>query len=176
MLHVTDVLKLAGMIGEGPWFTQAAMDRGTGTHLATEYFDKGVLDWGTITDRVMLCRTQQYQRFIEEVHPSIEGIEVEVGHTVAGYCGKVDRIIYINGRKGVLDIKPASEAPWHQIQLAGYAHCFADPMKRWNLYLHEDRYRLVERTDRSDRGVWKAALRIAQWRIDHGYADRPHRD
>ena len=110
MLHVTEIIKLCGMIPEGPWYTPVAMQRGTMVHRATEDYDRGRLCVDNLAADV-LERTLQYTRFVEEVRPEIIGIEERVTSSL-GYCGTLDRRLKIGGREGVLDIKP-SVAAWH---------------------------------------------------------------
>lgn len=163
MLHVTEVLKLAGLVDDR-FFTEEARDRGTALHLATVYFDEGNLDDESL-DPAIRGGLDAYRAFYRDVHPVILACEEPVEDLARGYCGTPDRVLVINGREGVLDIKRGAESPWHAIQLAAYAHTYGRPMARWNLYLGQDgKYKLIERRSRLDWPVFEAALLLVQWR------------
>lgn len=164
MLRVTDVLKAAGLI-DPTWFTQEARDRGQAVHLATELHDQGELDesqpWG---DAKAVKRFQTYQRFRREKNCNIIAVEHEITHPL-GFAGRMDRLVEMDSRRGVLDIKPPGESAWHPIQLAAYqAGAGPEWPCRWNLYLGETSYRLVERKNPHDWNVFKAALILAQFK------------
>lgn len=163
--HVTDIMRDAGLVTID-WFTEEARDRGTAVHLATRYLDEGDLDRSSL-DASVAPRLEQYERFLAEVKPTIVDIERTVEHDTLGYVGTLDRTLTIAGRVGVLDIKGTLESPWHGVQLAAYAACVGGPLARWNLYLHDTRYKLVERRERTDWEVFKAAITIASWRNLH---------
>ena len=149
------------------WFREYDLTRGSALHAATHYLDQGDLDWATV-DPVILGRLRQYQHFLDEVRPEILAVEEAVEHAIYRYCGTLDRRLKINGREAVLDIKGPSEAAWNGVQLAGYVACFPGYLLRYNLYLSDERYRLVERKDRRDWDVFKAALVLSAWKEKHG--------
>ena len=166
MLSVTQILRLAGMMPEGPWYTEEARDRGKATHWACRYAAEDDLDT-TDLDPVVLERVQNFQRWRAEMRPEILAWEEEVHGD--GYVGHVDLRVRLNGDEGIIDIKPAP-ADWHPLQLMFYAAAYDRPMLRWNLYLGGPNYKLVQRKDRDIR-IARAALVVAQWRIDHGLSD-----
>jgi len=168
LIHVTTVLAEAGLI-DTAWFTEHAREKGSAVHLATQFLDEGDLNWSTVEPDV-LARVRQYQKFLDEVKPEILAVEESVRNEALQYQGQLDRRVRINGREGIIDIKGPCESAWNGAQLAAYASCFLRPLARWNLYLHDDRYRLIERKDRKDWELFKAALVIAAWRRDgHGH-------
>lgn len=146
--HVTDILKEAGWI-DTQWFTDEACQRGTFVHLAAQLWDQGDLDEESVSGDVWL-RLQQYRRFKRESDYVPTLIEAKVMNTKHGYQGTIDRLCCVNGREGILDIKGPGHFDWQGLQLAAYAHCFDRPLARWSLHLHDDKYRLVEWTDRQD--------------------------
>jgi hypothetical protein len=156
--HVTAILKDAGLINV-EWFTEEMRDRGSAVHLATQYLDEGDLDEDSVLDDGVAAKVEQYKRFKKESGVMIYGIEEEVFHKTLKYQGRVDRRVLINDRMGVLDIKGVAEAEWHGAQLAAYAKCYNVPLARWNLYLHTDRYRLIERKDPRDFSIFLEALK-----------------
>lgn len=162
--HVTAILRDAGLV-DTTWMTEEHRDRGTAVHLAARFVDEGDLDRESL-DPTVAPRLAQYERFLLEVRPQILAIEMPVVHELYRYQGTLDRIVRINGREGVLDIKGTTASDWHGVQLAAYAEAVtpARPLARWNLYLKDDAYRLVPRTNRHDWGAFKAALSLVNWR------------
>lgn len=164
--HVTAILKEVGLISV-EWCKDYDRDRGTAVHAATHLHDEDDLDWSTLDDCVA-PRLAQWQRFRMEVGPEILSIEERVINEGLRYCGRLDRRVVIRGREGVLDIKGTTPDLFHGPQLAAYAACFKRPLARWNLYLSDDRYRLIERVDRSDWKVFVGALSIYNFKVKHG--------
>jgi hypothetical protein len=154
---------------DAAYYNETAKWRGIAVHAATAYLDQGVLDRTSLTDERVRLRVEQYEQFKRDVKPEILAIEMDVEHPIYGYCGALDRLVIINGNKGVLDIKGPYKAPWHPIQLAGYADCFWEngqrvPLHRWILHLDDHRYDLVPCEDRNDRAVFLATITINTWR------------
>lgn len=163
--HVTRVLARAGLV-DTTWYTQEAADRGSAVHAACALLDEDDLHWPSL-DASILLRVRQYQRFREEVRPEIHSIEEAVVNDDWRYCGRLDRVVTIGGRRGVLDIKSITRAPWQGVQVAMYAACFKVPLARWTLHLSDDHYRLIEHRDPNDWKVAQAALAIAAWKEAH---------
>ena len=164
--HVTSILARAGLI-DTQWFKDFDLQRGTALHAATHYLDDGDLNWDTV-DPVILGRLRAYQKFKDEVQPEILAIERVVVNPMYRYQGRLDRVMRIKGREGVVDLKGPSRAAWNGLQLVAYSACFDRPMARWNLYLSDDGYRLVEQTGRLDWQAFKAALTLVAWKESNG--------
>lgn len=163
--RVTEILHRAGLV-DTTWFTEEGRWRGSALHMAAQLLDEHDLDWPSVPHDVLL-RLRQYQTFIDEVKPEILSIEETVTNEALRYVGHLDRRVKINGRESILDIKGPSEAAWNGVQLAAYSACFPRPLLRYNLYLSDDRYRLIEQKDRTDFEVFKAALTLAAWKEQH---------
>lgn len=163
--RVTELLRDAGLVSV-EWFTEEARDRGTAVHAAARYLDEGDLARESL-DETVAPRLAQYELFVAEVRPTILAIEERVVNLTMGYRGTLDRRLRINGRAGILDIKGPTRSCWQSIQLALYALCFTEPLARWNLYLTDDAYRLVEHTDRDDYAAAKAVVTLYHWRKRH---------
>jgi hypothetical protein len=161
VLRVTGILRRAGLVSEG-FYSQEDLDRGSATHLTTEFIDKGEA-FEPSDDASVNLRAGQYRAFLSDIRPEILAIEEEVTNLLYHYKGRLDRRVRIGGREGILDIKGTTPSPWHGPQLALYAMTFPRPLARWNLYLSDDHYRLIERKDRMDYEVAKAAITISRW-------------
>jgi len=166
LIHVTDILHQAGLV-DTSWFTEEMRDRGSDVHVACHFLDEGDLSFESLTPPV-LARVRQYQQFLDDVKPEILSIEEQVENAALRYCGTLDRRLRIGGVEGVLDIKGTAILSWHALQLSLYAGCFTQFLRRWNLYLFDDRYKLVEHKDPTDWQTAKAALTLAFWKEKHG--------
>ncbi len=160
--HVTGVIKDAGLV-DFEWVTRDGLDRGTAVHRATQFYDEGDLDPRTVDPELVLPRLEAYIDFLRTARPTILAIEERVENDVYGYCGTLDRRLIIDGHEGVLDIKNGQPDRWHGVQLAAYARCFARPMRRWGLYLEDNKYTLIRYKDRHDWDVFRAAITLKNW-------------
>jgi len=165
--RVTEILRRAGLTDDR-WWTEEARDLGRDTHQAAEFLDQNDLNWSTFqnADPRVIARIRLYQKFLEETKPEILAIEEPVINHILRYRGTPDRIVRINKREGILDLKSPGKYPWQAIQLALYAGCFNRPMVRWTLHLDEKakRAKLIEHQTRQDWEVAKAAITIAAWK------------
>lgn len=166
--HVTDILRDAGLV-DTTWFTEEMRDRGSRLHRATHYLDQGDLDWASVIDDTMIRRLRQYERFRADVRPQILSVEEEVENAALRYCGTLDRRAVIRGREAIYDIKGPSRAPWQALQVAMYAACFPRTLDRYTLHLSDERYQLIQHTDRRDWDVAKAAIALVAWKEKNGY-------
>lgn len=172
LLSVTQILKRAGYVryeGAGGMFYA---NRGTTVHLATEFLDKGTLDFESIDEKIVPY-LEQYRDFKATTGIAIEAIEERFHSVEDGYAGTRDRRVKIGSKRGVLDIKTGRPAPWHPLQTAGYAmplHVAAharpdpEPVFRWALYLDGKggSAKLIEHTDPTDYIEFRAALVVAK--------------
>lgn len=175
--HVTDILAGVGII-DTSWFTDYARDRGTAVHLAAQYLDEGTLDRSTL-DPAVRVRLRGYEQFLKEVEPEILHTELALEHKAFRYCGTTDRVVIINGRWGVLDIKPPAQEPWHGLQLAAYLEATKNQIGtpkghsdgRWSLHLGDGSYKLIPHhgpKGRNDWPVFMSALNLYNWMLAHG--------
>lgn len=137
---VTRILKLAGVIKTGAWFTDAARDRGTAFHRASELLDSGsdVHLTPLLADRVVAGRLEAYQKFLREQAVDVLAIEQIVACQTYHYAGCLDRRIRFRrtGETWLLDFKP-NPASWHPLQLGAYARITGDTRCAC-LYVRED--------------------------------------
>lgn len=128
----TAIIKEAGLMpafnnSNSEWY----MNRGTAVHLATEYFDKGILDESTL-DPEIVGYLESYKKLGLKYRP--EEIEMLLGDPINRTAGTLDR--------PDCDLKTGSPYPWHLIQAGHYWYLKkinglgADPIKTW--YLQQD--------------------------------------
>jgi hypothetical protein len=179
VLGVTKALGLGGCISRH-WSDVWYADRGTAIHKATELDDLGELDESSV-DPVIGGFLNGWRKFRREASPVLQFIERKFYEACYGYCGTIDRVMYLNGAPGVLDIKSGAPMDWHGVQLAAYAlGCESNDLlatlrddrpalRRWAVYLLEDgSYSLKEYSDPGDLPVFLGALAVAKWKRNHG--------
>lgn len=177
---VTQVLTLAGIsdVSMIPWnVLEKARLVGEFVHTAAQYLDEGDLDLETI-DKSIVGYLVGYQQFKEEhsFRPSkIEHRMVgEFEGMAYGMC--LDRLGWLKNASGddyevLLDLKTSSRpsASW-AIQTAAYADGYNYDGARMVVHLSkEGKYKILPHNDdERDFSVWRAALRVAYWRLENG--------
>lgn len=169
VLGVTDVIREAGLMGDTSWYTEEGRIRGSYIAEATALDDVNDLDFDGLDDQLKPY-VEQWRRFKKESNfvPFDDGIEQKVFDEVYGYAGMLDRRGTMQKKTATIDIKLGAKQNWHGIQLAAYDRTFKVRGKRINVYLSEDNYRVVERTDRNDEAVFLAALAVVKWKANNG--------
>lgn len=156
---VTTMLKVAGFMGSGHDFVKPHyLTRGTRIHAATCMIDTCTLDrpyylehWpeeaGYLT---------AYDSFLAKVKPRVLARELRgVYQGMHPFAGTVDRVLKINGRWGVLDIKTGDPQPWHKLQLMAYRMFFRREMAMWSLQLKDDgKFKLDEHNKSKGEMLW----------------------
>lgn len=173
LISVTTALKEAGLI-DTAFFTEDAADRGTYVHAACDLVDDD--DLGDV-EPSCAGYVAAYQRFRAEAQPAWYQRERAVCDPSHGYAGTLDRAGVLSHKWIVLDIKTGGPMPWHGLQLAAYARLAisSEGLKpaRFDLYLSANgTYKLEQQVNRSDEGLFFAALVVAQFRRLHGYRSR----
>lgn len=178
MESVTEILGEAGMTDyrfSREWY----MTRGKYIHAATEFIDRGSLDWeGLDPELTPFCKA--YQSFIEDKRPEIILSEKPLYHAQHLFAGTFDRLVKMDGATAIIDIKSGVPSPSAAIQVAAYRELvkvsegFTEaqlsmnllPTKCFSLHLRDDgAYRLTEHRDfRKNFNVFLAALTVVRWR------------
>lgn len=152
---------------------EQAMHRGNAVHLATEYYDKGILDYNAL-DPSLKPYIDAWLRFRQETRFTPTLIEERVYHHGYKYAGTLDRIGIFRdpgNEEVVLDIKTGSAMrPTIGPQTAAYelAHRCETGGKRMDRYgceLHKDgTYKLDKLDDPGDMAVFLASLTLLRWK------------
>jgi hypothetical protein len=158
---------LGDVYGRFP-YPEGAAERGHHVHLATQLFDEDDLDDGSL-DPLVAGYLEGWKRFREEMDFQVKQIEMKVFNSTYGYCGTIDRIGTLNGKKAILDVKSGVAEHWHSLQLWAYSLCLEEPHQRFAVYLTaQGKYKLTPYNDRKDMSVWLSTLTVYQWRKTHG--------
>lgn len=157
-----EILKRAAMLG-------------TAVHLATEFLDKGSLDWNSLISE-WIPYLDAYQKFKKEFSPELLAIEKKMIHSVRQFAGTVDRVMFWKGSYWVVDLKTTNELyEYVGIQLAGYEELLknnlVDPPKfrRAALQLKDDgTYLFHEFNKPDDHLAFLSLLNLNKWKKNHG--------
>jgi len=172
---VSQVLTLAGiddLRGVPRFNVRRAAVRGTAVHLATQFLDRGKLDEHSVAPEIA-GYVMAYEQFKRDsgFHPiAIEERGVgAIGELKFGYC--IDRVGILEERLAIVDLKTASKAfDWWAIQTAGYAEGIRHDGPRYSLHLRANGdYKLIPCDDHADFETWLAALKVAHWKLAHGW-------
>lgn len=147
---------------------------GTAVHTACEYLDDGDLDESTL-DEALRPYVAAYQRFKHEVDPHIATIEQRLHHKALQYAGTLDRLMNIDGKWWVVDLKTtASLSPAVGVQLAAYAELVkqqeggVEPRRAALQLMPSGEYKFKPYADPMDRAVFLSLLTVHNWSKKNG--------
>lgn len=168
LISVTRVLALAGLTNLFNRDEAAAL-RGRYVHQACCLLDEDNLDFETL-DPVLVPYIMAYQKFKDDYPHKVIEKELKVFSATYQFAGTLDRIIGIEDRLAILDIKTGTPDLATALQIAGYQICWEEMTakrisKRFGLHLKNDKnYSLVEYKNKQDKNVFLAALAMCRWR------------
>jgi len=150
------------------------IDFGRAVHRVTELYDRGMIaDW---PDPLIAKYLGSYKLFHKQSRPEIVEIEQIVHHSDLDYAGTPDRVVRLNERTMVLDIKTGSHMKYYWLKVAAYAIAHEYMEYRSNrpfhavdlalLYLKENGYSLLVCNHQQ-----RTMLRMAWEYIAKGYHD-----
>ena len=173
MIRVTELLVAEGFI-DRTWFNEYGATRGTYVHKACHLYDIGELDEETL-DPTLIPYVEGWKKFTEDTKVVLLHIEERITSEALQLAGQPDRIVDWPGiGLAVIDIKSGSLSDWTALQLAAYKLLAKKEheyhfLKRFAVNLPGDgTYKVKEYKDRSDEGIFLAALAIHNWKKNHG--------
>lgn len=178
---VTQVLHAAGLSADYSTVAPEVLERkriiGEYVHKATQYVDEGSLDLATIDPEIQPYLAA-YEQFIK--HSGFRSRLVEyrlVGNINGMLCGgTVDREGTMADKLWIIDLKCIERLyPSFALQTAGYELLLPKPVAppfhytRAVLQLRPNgTYKLTTYDDPADRDVFRAALAVTVWKMNHG--------
>lgn len=171
---VTQVLQACGLSDFSmvdPETLTRSMNFGTAVHKVVELDVLGKLDEESL-DGKLLPSLSAWRNFIKNVPIKIISIESKVFSVKYGYAGTKDILgtfVYENDL-AIVDIKTGVPTISHPIQTAAYMAAYKElsgekkKIRRFCLYLKEDKYRLVEHTSSLDFNVFLSGLQIWKYK------------
>jgi hypothetical protein len=156
---------------------EAAAQFGNHVHIATDLWDKGVLDIDAL-DPHLRPYLDGWRAFLLDTSAHVIDSELRVMHPRLRYCGTLDKIVRMGKSSHVLDVKTSAVVPWTVgMQTAAYRDAAADYTKcrdrlsttRLCVHLKDDgRYRLHKYSDTRDLNNFISCLNVHHLRIQHG--------
>lgn len=149
----------------------AAGERGTKAHKACELYDADNLDEDTL-DPQLKPYLAAWIRFKRETGAEIIAVEKKVYHNTLGYAGTLDRLLILNGRACLADIKTGQRTIAHGPQTEGYALALDEKVNDTaSIYLRNDGTYRLEIYDKAARrrsaDAFLAALTLYNYRRSH---------
>jgi len=149
---------------------EAAAKFGKAVHRVTELHDHNDLILKGL-DPILKKYLNQWKKFLKDSGAKIIEIERRVFCKVYFYCGTLDRVIEIDGKYYVLDIKTGCKMKSHALQNAAYKYAYFNESingeisrrlgkTTYTLYLKEDSYKLEPHKDKNDINFFLSALQI----------------
>jgi hypothetical protein len=152
---------------------KAAAEFGTHVHMATDLFDKGVLDEPAL-DPHLAPYLAGWKIFLRDTGAEVLESELRVGHPKLRYAGTLDKIVRWTkrgkSRLAQVDIKSGEVPRTVGPQTAAYEqaallNAIRAPIDRYVLQLKPDAsYRLSPLTDSTDWSIFLSALNLHRWR------------
>jgi len=160
---ITQVIADMGLI-DTAWFTDYSRERGTLVHRIIEWHLLKELDEDTV-DETLVGYLTAWKRFELDTGFVPTAIEQPLASGVYHFGGTPDYIGFLNSHEVVIDGKSGTISPATGLQLAGQEILAGRPLKRFALQLMDTgKYKLTPFTDRSDRGVFLAAVSLWWWK------------
>lgn len=161
--------------GVPEWILERKAALGSDVHYATELYDLGTLDEGSLAP-VYVPYVEAWKKFRREHCGRIHAIEPKLYHAGHGYAGQPDRCMQIDTDYDVLEIKTTAHLfNAVGVQLMAQRHLLAQSLpavttgKRIAIQLKADgTYRLREYKDPHDWPTFIALLSIANWQLRYG--------
>lgn len=173
LIGVSEAIQAAGLKDFSkidPAVLERARQRGTAVHAACHYLDEGDLDWATVSPEIEPY-VRAWERFKADTSVEIMYIEQSRINAPLLLGGTPDRVVIMNGSRGIIDLKTYKPDRVAGVQLAAYSYLEFGPQpaiagaKRWGLWLKDNgKYSLTEYTDRGDEAVFMACLTIAKFK------------
>ena len=115
---VTEILE-GSRIADYRFSNEEAMTRGSFVHTATEFIDRGSLDWSALDDTLRpYC--EAYQRFIEDKRPEILLSEKAMYHPTLLFAGTPDRVMRMDDSIILPDLKSGAPSRATAVQVSAY--------------------------------------------------------
>ena len=160
--HITGMLERTGWV-DSTFMTEASRERGTAVHQLTAAYDLGALDLdsdggGPLGISPWRGYYLAHRTAMQILRPEMLAVEQPCVHRSLRFAGTPDRILKLNGVRGVLEIKSGAPEKAHPIQCALQAildaveaHLPPEAIARWCLYLNaRGKFRLIEHKNRAD--------------------------
>jgi hypothetical protein len=167
--NVYDQLRYAN-----PEDVKRGQELGTAVHLACELYDNNDLKDLSESEGTayLIPYLDNWKKFLKERKPQFLEIEKRVFSKMWMFAGTMDRLVTIDGKLTILDIKSGCKSPLVQLQTAGYQIGYEEETKkkiknRMVVYLDEKNYDAKDLNDVSDKSAFLSALNTYNFKLNH---------
>jgi hypothetical protein len=151
------------------------MQLGRDVHAAADLYDRGLLDWTTVSEEVGAYLAGWIAFRNDRPQMEIVASEQVVHYRALDYCGSLDRVLRDYRDLIMADIKIGAEIPAAALQTAAYKAAYNElrrpphqVTRRLSIHLTATgRYRVVEHDGPQDFRAFCAALQLFHWRKKH---------
>ena len=180
--HVSLILAATGISPDWRKVDPIVLERkrllGTALHKCLHFLQENDLDESSV-DPDVVPYLEGYKLFVKDTGFVAQQVEVRRWPEINGmpYGGTLDVVGMLWHEPALVDFKSTSNSPlpsWG-VQLSAYEQGIEPPLvppfryRRYSLQLlNTGKYQLTEWTDPSDLGVFKWALALTWWKINHG--------
>ena len=178
---VTDILSIFGAMDcVNPEILDRANIKGKAVHLATEYYDQGVLNEETLSDSIVPY-LEGWKNFLKDTKFQIIDIEKTGYHKVHKYAYTVDRTGIYKGKLTIADIKSGTvNAKTTALQVAGYqegvnswipkkSDKFVNRITVWLQPKFPRGYKVIEHKNKNDINTFLCVVNTYKWGKEMGY-------
>lgn len=165
---VTKIIEFLGLSKSYQGISSFYAERGRAVHKAVELIDKGTLDEASVSDTIRPY-VSAYRKFLAESGYKAHAWEIGLHHPVLRYAGTIDKVGYLGGRLGILDIKTSNGTVDAAVddQLCAYKllwdteHPNDLALWRYALQLKGDgEYNLITKYTDTPAEDWKAIMKV----------------
>ena len=174
--RVTQIIKECGLYDFTdipPEILQRAAKFGSAVHKATELNDKGTIDMSTVNAPLMPY-FDAWQLFLKDTSATPVGIELKVKSLIWGYEGTLDRVLRIDSKLYVCDIKATAKiSPIVAIQTMAYKIAYEEEFKDkvsgriCVQLLKTGKYVRQDYTDVNDKNIWLSLVTLYKFKQKH---------
>lgn len=159
---VTEILKAEGFI-DVSHYQEYGRNRGKLAHLAIHLYDTGELDEESL-DPVLGPYLEAWKLFRADTDMKIIESETPIVDPLKRYAGTPDKVVLLDGKQTIIDMKTGTVSPWTRLQLCAYCEV-KGIYRRVAVQLNEDgTYKIFAYSDRQDFAIWNATLAVYWWK------------
>lgn len=179
-VSVHEILGVLGLLPDFSNLPESYRHRGKEVHRACEEIDAGTFDIASIAEDYW-GYIDAYRKFVNATNYRPFKWEIKLCDVDVGYAGTLDKVGYLHGTLGILDIKTSAVLDAAtELQLSAYASLWKRNFRRvpakWKYALQlkpDGTFNLVTKYTKTPERKWKSYLEVYQWKVRHRPSFRP---
>lgn len=141
---------------------EVSQEFGNHVHKACHLSDLGTLDYETL-DPALLPYVEAWNKYLSDYKAEIVLCEHIVHSKIWGFCGTLDRVLRINGRLGIYDLKTGQGC---SLQTAGYKIALEEQYPQYKIkdragirLFGDGTYKVIPHNDKTEEGLFKSIVK-----------------